>query len=695
MIRRLASAAILERQEPQATLLRLRLIGSIEAADSSGCDVLPSSRKSRALLAYLALNADQWVPRSRITRLLWDRVPEEQGRASLRQALHELSRAMGPMFAMIMETERERVRLLSETVWVDALAITLPTGSASRDGLPELNVFSGSLLLDGLDNLSDEFDHWLVSERQRLEERIRRWNEANIRGGAQDPSGREPRIEVARRVVAVDPTNEEAVRDLMQALANTGQRAQAVHEYERCRAILRSRLDLEPAAETQRLYRDLRRETPVELQSAAREPSSIEALRLPLADAQTSHLGDLPRGYEARPSIAVLPFREDAADPDQAYFGDGFVDNIIQGLAGLKELIVISRGSTMAYARKPFDVPTVGRELGVRYVLAGSVQRSGDKLRIATELAETEGGTVVRANRYDGQLSDLFALQDQISEEVVKTIAPSVRERELKRALKKHPRNMTAYDLVLQALDPLLYRLDHASFSRARELLQRAMELDPDYAPAFSYAARWHIFRVGQEWSTDLAADICEAERLSKLAIACDENDAIALAIYGYVQSYFKKRFDDGLGFLERAITCSPSCPKPWTFGGATLCFIGDAPRAIAHASTGLRLSPLDARVFFAEHILAQAHYVNGDFEEAIRWARRADLGNTQLTSNLRTLIASFVAIDKIEEAREVARRHQQIVPTFTVSSWAARTPMQGEVRARRIERLLGAGMPA
>jgi adenylate cyclase len=680
------------RQETQEVLVRLKLIGSIEAADSSGNNALPPSRKARALLSYLALNADQWVPKSRIARLLWDRVPEEQGRASLRQALHELSKAMGPMFTRVIETERERLRLRSEVVWVDALATTMPAGSASRDGLPELNVFSGSLLLDGLDNLGDEFDHWLVSERQRLEERIRRWNETSIRGGVQDPPPNE-RIEIARRAVAIDPTNEEAVRELMRTLASTGQRAQAALEYERCRAVLRSRLDLEPAAETQRLYQDLRRQTSVE-QPAEGGPRTIDALRLPLPDVQMSHVGDLLRGYEARPSIAVLPFREDAAGPDQAYFGDGFVDNIIQGLAGLKELIVISRGSTMAYARKSVDVQTVGRELSVRYVLAGSVQRSADKLRIGTELAETEGGTVVRANRYDGQQTDLFTLQDQISEEVVKTIAPSVRERELKRALKKHPQNMTAYDLVLQALDPLLYRLDHANFARARELLQQAMELDPDYAPAFSYAARWHIFRVGQEWSTDVAADIREAERLAKLAIACDENDAIALAIYGYVLSYFKKQFDEGLQFLERAIMCSPSCPKPWTFSGATLCFIGDGPSAIAHASTGLRLSPLDSRVFFAEHILAQAHYVNGDFHEAIRWARRSDRGNTQLTSNLRTLVASFVAIDKIEEAREVVRRHQEIVPTFTVSAWAARTPMQGNVRARRIERLLIAGMP-
>jgi DNA-binding SARP family transcriptional activator len=150
-------------------LLRLKLIGSIEAADSSGANVLPPLRKARALLSYLALNAGQWVPRSRITRLLWDRVPEDQGRASLRQALHELSRAMGPVFTQVMETERERLRLKAEAVWVDALVVATPAGGALVGSLPNLSVFSGSFLLDGLDNLSDDFDHWLTLERQKLE----------------------------------------------------------------------------------------------------------------------------------------------------------------------------------------------------------------------------------------------------------------------------------------------------------------------------------------------------------------------------------------------------------------------------------------------------------------------------------------------------------------------------------------------
>src|SRR5436190_1921961 len=200
-------------------------------------------------------------------------------------------------------------------------------------------------------------------------------------------------------------------------------------------------------------------------------PVRVLSLRLP--DAPAPVVGEVQPGYESRPSIAVLPFRK-LANAEDSYFADGIVDNIIHALAALKDLFVISRGSTLGYGGQTIDVRAVGRELGVRYVLYGSVQRSGGRLRITTELSDSEIGEVVRTDSYDSVLADLFEVQDRIAQEVVNAIAPHVRERELKRALKKHPQNMTAYDLVLQALG-LLYQLDYATFSRARGLLQRAM----------------------------------------------------------------------------------------------------------------------------------------------------------------------------------------------------------------------------
>lgn len=398
------------------------------------------------------------------------------------------------------------------------------------------------------------------------------------------------------------------------------------------------------------------------------------------------------KSREPRPSIAVLPFRK-LSLPQDGYFADGFVDNIIHALSALKGLFVIARGSTLNYGGSSIDVRAIGAELGVRYVLYGSVQRASGRVRVSTELSDAETGEIIRADHYDGDLRDLFQLQDRIAEEIVKIIEPRVRRRELLRALRKHPNDLTAYDLVLQALD-LLDRLEYEAFSRARGLLERAMILDPGYSPAFSYAAWWHSYRIGQEWSEDVATDAREAGRLAQAAIERDENDALALAIHGHLRSFLYRDYGAALESFDHAISASPNSAIAWTLKGATLCFMGDGPGALTCAANGLRLSPRDKHIFFSEHILAQAHYINGDFEEAVLWSRRADAHNNRLTSNLRTLIASLVATDRLDEAREIVRRHQEIAPRFSVRAWAARSPMNPDLVASRVEKLLKAGLP-
>jgi adenylate cyclase len=283
----------------------------------------------------------------------------------------------------------------------------------------------------------------------------------------------------------------------------------------------------------------------------------VRVLSLRFTDASSISVGEVEAGYEARPSIAVLPFRKFVTTED-SYFADGIVDNIIQSLAALKELLVIARGSTLGFGGGAINTRAIGRALGVRYLLYGSVQRSGDRLRIGTELSEAESGEVLRVVHYDGATDELFQLQDRIAEETAKMIAPHVRERELKRALRKHPQNMTAYDLVLQALE-LLHRLDYAAFSRARGLLQRAMILDPSYSPAFSYAAWWHNYRIAQEWSTDIRMDGEESVRLATAAIERDQYDALGLATYGHVMSLIRKSYTSALESLERALIASPN----------------------------------------------------------------------------------------------------------------------------------------
>ncbi|MDP8921553.1 MAG: adenylate/guanylate cyclase domain-containing protein [Chloroflexota bacterium] len=417
----------------------------------------------------------------------------------------------------------------------------------------------------------------------------------------------------------------------------------------------------------------------------------VLALRVPTAPARL--VGDSLAGSDPRPSIAVLPFRMHPADPAERYFANGIVDDIIHGLATLKELFVISRGSTLGYGGTTIDVRTIGRELGVRYVLYGSVRRSGGRLRIVTELSDAETGTIIRSDQYDGSLSDLTELQGRIAVNVVRTIAPHVHERELVRAMRKPPHSLTAYDYVLQALDRL-YRMDYESFSRARGLLQQAIAHDPGYAPAYSYTALWYIFRVGEIGAPDPDADAAAAEIHASAALERDGGDALALAICGHVQSYLLKDYSKAISLLDRAIAAGPSSAMAWTMSSATHGYICDGPTAVRHGEQGVRLSPLDARLFWHEGLLAQAHYVDGNYEQALEWVRGALERNEYIRYNIRTLIATLVALGRTEEAAEAARHLLRVQPDFRLGSYSKRCPFQRPILDRWLARLWAAGLP-
>jgi adenylate cyclase len=406
--------------------------------------------------------------------------------------------------------------------------------------------------------------------------------------------------------------------------------------------------------------------------------------------AHAAPVGPLP---EDRPSIAVLPFVTELTDTQGSWFSEGVIEGIIHVLSGIENLFVISRGTSLAYGSRDLDPRTIGRDLGVRYVLSGRVRRDGERLCIFTELSEATSGNNLRSDRREGALDDVFAMQDRIATEVVGAIAPAVHSHELARAMRKPPDSVTAYDLLLQALD-VLYQLRHDTFDRARGLLQQAMASDPNYAPAYSHAATWHMFRIGQGWSTNIKQDAEEAERCAVAALDRDSNNAVALAIYGQMLSFTRRDYASARSFLDRAIAAGPSCHMAWTLSSTTAGWMGDGERAVKHATRALQLSPLDPFAFFAEHMLSQGYYVSGDFAEAISWGRRAAARNGMLTSNLRTLAVSLVAAGDVKGASAIARRILAADPDFRISQFAARSPLTPEVLDSFVPRLRAAGLP-
>lgn len=420
------------------------------------------------------------------------------------------------------------------------------------------------------------------------------------------------------------------------------------------------------------------------------EPVRVFELRMPMAPAKL--IGDAAPGADQRASIAVLPFRMNLTSPDEAYFADGVADDIVHGLASLKEFFVVSRGSALGFGGASPDVAAIGRELGVRYILYGSVQRSSGRLRIHSELSDAETGMLIETRQYEGGLHELFDMQDRIAAGVVKAIAPKVQKRELLRAMRKHPQDMNAYDLVLQALDRL-YRMDYDSFCQARGLLQQAISYDPHHGPAYYYSALWYVFRVGEIGSSD-PGDAESGIAMAKAAIDCDPNDATALSISGQVHSFLQRDFKSAMASLDRAIELGPSLAMSWTMSSATCSYIGEGKLAIERAEQGVRLSPLDARTFWHEGLLAQAYYVNGDYDQALEWAESSVGRNQSIRFNLRTLIATLAALSRRKEAAEAARQLLRVQPDFRLRTYVKRCPFQGETLESWIKRLKWAGIP-
>jgi adenylate cyclase len=400
---------------------------------------------------------------------------------------------------------------------------------------------------------------------------------------------------------------------------------------------------------------------------------------------------DLARG---RPSIAVLPFHIHGETEAKSYFGDAVVEDIIGALASVRELLVISRSSTLRYRGTGVDIRVVGRDVGVTYALSGSVRLAGSRLRVSVELAETDRGTVVWGSHFDGISEDLFALQDQIAARVVSTIAPHIREAELRRALRKRPESMEAYDCVLRGLAQL-YHLNQKDFADARTWLEKAITLDPGYAAPYAWLAIWHSIRFGQGWSPDPSTEHAEVLRLSSAALERDSFDAMALALCGHAKSILRYEFDEAIALFERAIAASPSSAIAWTRSSPTYSYIGDAREAVRRAEYGLRLSPLDPHVFYAHTILGLSFYVAGEYDEAARWGRMAREENGQFTANLRLLAASLGGAGHTDEAQEVGQALLAVEPSFLVDRFVERYAIRDpERRDRLAHHLRLAGLP-
>lgn len=398
--------------------------------------------------------------------------------------------------------------------------------------------------------------------------------------------------------------------------------------------------------------------------------------------------------HRRRPSIAVLPFADQSAEAANTYFSDGLVEDIISALSCLPELLVISRSSVLRYRGTPPDLRQIRNELGVRYVLTGSVRRAGNKVRFSAELADSETGTTIWSDRLAGQAADLFDLHDELSARVVATIAPQVQEAELRRVLRKRPESLDAYEYVLRGLD-LFYRFDGNQFEQALPLFEQAMLLDPSYAAAYALAADWHSVRIGQGRSADSIADFQQVERLSRQALTLDRFDPRALSLCAHVRAYSFRNFDEAIELFDRALAANPSSAVAWVRSSPTFSYMGETREARRRADIGLRLSPHDAHVFYTYAIIALASYAAGDYADAVLWARKSAALNRRFTANLRFLAAGLAANGQLDEARQAGLDLLNIDPGFTASAFTMNHAFKDPAKRRLFaDHLVQAGLP-
>lgn len=649
--------------ESESGRLRLNIIGAFSASVNG--HEIGLGRKAQALLGYMMLSSARQLPRTKLVGLLWSEKEDPLAKGSLRQSLSQIQRELKTHGCPHFHADQMHVALDIEQVACDLTEIV---ADAER-GIVHPTLLAHERLTDGilddLENVDPAFSDWLAETRPLIHERL---IDALTR---LLPDEGQTDITViaeaaAKAIYRLDSENERAVRVLIRSHIASGSIGAALAIYARLWRQLEDTYDIEPHKLTQDLIAGLRQQQPETVTRPVAAPAVAPALGL--------------AGFAAsRPSVAVLPFR--ALSPTlEPQFTIGIVDSVVQALSSLKELFVISRGSTMISLSQTPDLRAIGRDLNAQYLLHGSIQRAGDQIRISTELVAAETVEVVRADRLSGTAADVFDLQDRIAVEVIRSLAPQVRDRELHRAMQKRPDDLDAYQLSLVGYDQM-FSPDYTTFVTARTNFERAHILSPDWAPPLSYSAIWHMQRVARGWSANAPNELDTARALAERALERNSADPLANAVGGYTLSQCKHDHAGALKQLDRAIEITPNLAIAFAYRAAVHVRCERYADALSDAAINLRLSPRDRHAWFAEMVSAQAYFAMNDLKPAIENAGRvaALLPSNQV--NLRILVAALVESGRIDDAQSFAG------PLMTAGEldmkWIARSPWPKPALAR------------
>lgn len=651
--------------------LELRILGGFEGWLKSGSAIELPTKKTELLLCFLALFPGTSQPRTKLASLLWSDRGDEQAHHSLRHSLSALRKAFAELEISPLIADRESVSLDPEAVKVDAVEFQSLVAAATPEALEQACTLYCGDLLSGVRVGDPCFEEWLFYERQRLRDLALQAFEKLL--AHQQNSGETAQaIETAQRLLLLSPAHEETHRVLMRLFAGQGRRAAALEQYKHCRSALQHDLDVEPGPETEQLYQEIlhRQEQPVRrislpgIRSPSRPwvtaaaatvivvlaggvlwlkpwgpdvaPASVERMAYPLPD---------------KPSIAVLPFKNLSDNTGNDHFIDGLTESVITELSRYPDLFVIASNSVFTYKGRPVKVQEVAEELGVRHVLEGSAQQSGNQVRVNAQLIDAVTGYHLWAQRYEGDLSDVFTLQDEIALQIVGTLATAYGGRLTKAwrdlSERKGEVNFTAYDYILRG-ESLFGEMTRESILEARRLFEKAIEIDPSYARAHAKLAWTYIQAVYDGWAESPKAAAERARELASTAVRLDETDPWGHWALGGALSNVFMDYDKGLEGYERALELSPNDADILADYGWLLALAGHPEDGIEQINRAMRLNPYYPSWYMLG--LGLSYYGAGMYEKAIAALERGPLDNPTLRLYL---AASHGQLGHEEEARE------------------------------------------
>ena len=661
--------------------MRLRVLGGFDFITVTGDPAPDVARQTRLMLAVLAIAGPKGITRAEFCALFWpDRAPP-QARNSLRQGLAAVRKALaaqgGRHDAIEVLSDLETVRLSYAPATIDVHAFWEGLKQGGVAGWISAAEAYGGDLLAGIE-FSDSLELWLESTRRLLKqqaldlaERMSKVEDtgAHVLAAAQS---------LAERLLSTAPAAEEAHRSLIRVQLRLGRPNAALRQFELCKAALQAELQAEPDPETVRLFASIQafdRHSASEIKSTETHgPMTLSVAR-------------------DQPSVAIMPFDNLGAEAD-AYFADGVVEEITSALSRIRDFFVIARQSAFTYKGKFVDVKEVGRELGVDYVIEGTVRRAGDRLRISVQLVDTGTRAQLWSDRYEGSTSEIFEFQDRIAVQVAGAMHPAIRRAEIEAAKRKPPSNLGAYDLVMRAY-PKLWGQNAAAIGDAMTLLREALTLDGSYGRAHALLAWCHGLNATYIWSSMIDAELEAARSAVDAATGLIEDDPTALTAAGAAIGFCGDQ-QGASALIERAITLDPNNAWAWARWGWTGVYRGQPDQALERFERAMRLSPLDPFAFNTRMGIGAAYALSGRLVEAVNLAQDVIKTHRDVTWAYRQLAAWSAMAGDLQTARSAARSLLAAHPEFSIQRYLALPTFKEvpEFRAKMAAGLRAAGLP-